>query len=211
MKYFSFRVFIKYCVLFKSLKIFRNPFSLGVSVCTHTRQVEHQRCSTTAGVQKNHNILRKNTIFNKHPVGFSKKKLGISRCSLLRFHRSCANYPAGEVPAVKVACVWPVNSMTDLWTPYYLWLEYLRVLAGMVGGGSWRAVGASGHPGPKLRMIGLVKKNKCYSKYNVLVLSMSIQFLSNNFWSPCETVVRSKMGMKSESRPFDRGGQCGRL
>ena len=27
-------------------------FSLGVSVCTHTRQVEHQRCSRTGRVQK---------------------------------------------------------------------------------------------------------------------------------------------------------------
>ena len=34
-------------------------FSLGVSVCTHTRQVEHQRWSRTGRVQKNHNILRK--------------------------------------------------------------------------------------------------------------------------------------------------------
>ena len=29
-------------------------FSLGVSVCTHTRHVEHQRCSRTGRVQKNH-------------------------------------------------------------------------------------------------------------------------------------------------------------
>ena len=28
-------------------------FSLGVSVCTHTRQVENQRCSRTGRVQKN--------------------------------------------------------------------------------------------------------------------------------------------------------------
>ena len=34
-------------------------FSLGVSVCTHTRQVEHQRCSRTGRVQKNHKIFRK--------------------------------------------------------------------------------------------------------------------------------------------------------
>ena len=37
-------------------------------VCIHTRQVEHQRCSRTCRVQKNHNILRKNTIFYEHPV-----------------------------------------------------------------------------------------------------------------------------------------------
>ena len=42
-------------------------FSLGVSVCTHTRQVEHQRCRRTGRVQKNHKI-RKNTIFNEYPV-----------------------------------------------------------------------------------------------------------------------------------------------
>ena len=34
-------------------------FSLGVSVCTHTRQVEDQRYSRTGRVQKDHNILRK--------------------------------------------------------------------------------------------------------------------------------------------------------
>ena len=46
---FSYRVFIKYCVF---SKIFRTLFSLGVSVCTHTRQVENQRCSRTGGVKK---------------------------------------------------------------------------------------------------------------------------------------------------------------
>ena len=45
-------------------------FSIGVSVCTHTRQVEHQRCSRTGRVQKNHKTLRKNTIFNEHPVPY---------------------------------------------------------------------------------------------------------------------------------------------
>ena len=33
-------------------------FSLGVSVCKHTRQVVHQRCSRTDRVQKNHKIFR---------------------------------------------------------------------------------------------------------------------------------------------------------
>ena len=37
-------------------------------MCTQW-QVEHQRCSSRAcRVQKNHKILRKNTIFNEHPV-----------------------------------------------------------------------------------------------------------------------------------------------
>ena len=33
-------------------------FSLGVSVCTHTRQVEHQRYSRNGRVQNNHKTLR---------------------------------------------------------------------------------------------------------------------------------------------------------
>ena len=43
------------------------PFSLGVGVCTHTRQVEHQRCSRTDRVQKNHKILRKKHNFSWTP------------------------------------------------------------------------------------------------------------------------------------------------
>ena len=34
-------------------------FPLGVSVCTHIRQVEHQRCTRTGRVQKNHKIKEK--------------------------------------------------------------------------------------------------------------------------------------------------------
>ena len=37
-------------------------------MCTHTRQVEHQRCSRAGRVQKNSEILRKNAIINEHPV-----------------------------------------------------------------------------------------------------------------------------------------------
>ena len=71
-----YRVFIKYCVFSKILKYFPDSglsrLPLDVSVCTHW-QVKHQRCSRTGRFQKNHNILRKNTIFNGHPVpNFSK-------------------------------------------------------------------------------------------------------------------------------------------
>ena len=52
----------------EDFKIFRTLFSLGISVCTHTRQVENQRWSRTERVKKNHKMLRKNTIFNEHPV-----------------------------------------------------------------------------------------------------------------------------------------------
>ena len=64
-------MFIKYGVFSKILKyipdsgLFRFP--LGVSLCTQW-QANHQHCSRTGRVQKNHNILRKNTIFNEHPV-----------------------------------------------------------------------------------------------------------------------------------------------
>ena len=53
---------------FEYFKIFRTLFSPGVSVCKHTRQVEHQRCSRTGRVQKNPKFSGKNTIFNEHPV-----------------------------------------------------------------------------------------------------------------------------------------------
>ena len=39
-------------------------FFLGC--CTHTRQVEHQRCSRTSRVQKNHNILMNTLYFHHH-------------------------------------------------------------------------------------------------------------------------------------------------
>ena len=42
-------------------------YPLDVSECTQW-QVKHQRCCRTCRVQKNNNILRKNTIFNKLPV-----------------------------------------------------------------------------------------------------------------------------------------------
>ena len=63
-----YKVFIKYCGFFNIPDSGLSLFSLGVSVCTHTRKVEHQRCNRNGIVQKNHEISRKNTISNKHPV-----------------------------------------------------------------------------------------------------------------------------------------------
>ena len=54
-------VFIKYCFFRRFYNIpdsCLSLFSLGLSVCTHTRQVEHHGCSRTGNVQKNHKILR---------------------------------------------------------------------------------------------------------------------------------------------------------
>jgi len=59
----TYRVFIKYCIIFEDFKNIPDSclslFYLGVIVCTHTRQVEHQLFSRTGRVQKNHKILRK--------------------------------------------------------------------------------------------------------------------------------------------------------
>ena len=81
---FNYRVFIKYCFFSKILIYIPDSglswFPLGVSVCTQW-QVKHQHCSRTGRVKKNHNILRKNTIFNEHPVAF-KGRLLISTLSI---------------------------------------------------------------------------------------------------------------------------------
>ena len=56
----------------KFQNIFRTLASLDVYTILHAWitkwQVEHQRCSRTGRVQKNPNILRKNTILDEHPV-----------------------------------------------------------------------------------------------------------------------------------------------
>ena len=79
---FKYRLFIKYCVssflkllsyfllepdtgcslnivFFPKILKYSGLCSPSVSVCVHTRQVEHHRCSRTGIVQKNYNILRK--------------------------------------------------------------------------------------------------------------------------------------------------------
>ena len=62
-----YRVFIKYCVFSEDFKIFRTPFPV-FPLCQF--MYTHQTGRTPALQQnwkKNH-ILRKNTIFNEHPV-----------------------------------------------------------------------------------------------------------------------------------------------
>ena len=85
-------VFIKYCVFFRFVKNIPDSglslFSLGVRVCTHTRQVENQRCSRTDRVKKNHKILREkkylmNTLYVKRILwiwtssGVKKEEIGL--------------------------------------------------------------------------------------------------------------------------------------
>ena len=83
-----YRVFIKYCVFSKILKYIPDSalswFPLSVSVCTQW-QVKNQRCSRTCRVQKNHNILRKNTIFNEHPVSFINLKKIVLTVAIIFF------------------------------------------------------------------------------------------------------------------------------
>ena len=55
----TYRVFIKYCVFFEYFNIFRTLAFFLDPWCTHTRQVEHQRCRRTDRVQTNHKILGK--------------------------------------------------------------------------------------------------------------------------------------------------------
>ena len=64
-KFYIYSVFIKYCVFPENIVIFLNsvssatvPVVFDLALCTHTRQVENQRCSRTYRVQKNHKILR---------------------------------------------------------------------------------------------------------------------------------------------------------
>ena len=69
--FLRYRVFIRYsafskiCTYIPDSLLSRFPF--GASECTQW-QVKRQRCSRTWRVQKNHNILRKNTIFNEYPA-----------------------------------------------------------------------------------------------------------------------------------------------
>ena len=63
-----YRVFIKYCVFFGRFKIFRTLAFFcfpSDSVCVHTPG--RKKNTRTYRVQKNQ-VLRKNTIFNEHPV-----------------------------------------------------------------------------------------------------------------------------------------------
>ena len=69
----------------KDFRTFQTLFSLGVSVCKHSRQVEHQRCSRNGIVQKNHKILWKkpqylmNTLYYKNtPVLMNSFSGGLS-------------------------------------------------------------------------------------------------------------------------------------
>ena len=56
----------------------------GVSVCTHIRQVEHQRCSRTGRVQENHIFKEKtqyliNTLYIISPPGYSSNEERMGR------------------------------------------------------------------------------------------------------------------------------------
>ena len=74
-------------------------------MCTHTRQVENQRCSRTCRVQKNHIILgKKNTIFNErrvyNPTFRLKKKF---LCAIVRIS-ACVKRLGSNVIQIKRLC-----------------------------------------------------------------------------------------------------------
>ena len=82
-------------------------------MCTHTRQVEHQRCSRIGRVQKIQKIVRKNTIFNEHPVGEKTKTQGMKDNVFFRdaTHLKENTSKAGDALCV---CVRPKISLPNL-------------------------------------------------------------------------------------------------
>ena len=88
-------------------------YILGVSECKQW-QVKHRRCSRTS--QKNHNILKKNTIFNKHPVHMYPYSIS---ASIQILHNWKSNFPSN--PRVRMfLCLsfgWLVGlSSFPIWT-----------------------------------------------------------------------------------------------
>ena len=96
-------VFIKYCVFSKILKYISDSglslFPLGVS-----GRSKPSPCSRTCRVQKYHNILRKNTIFNEHPVEDSNN----TRSAHPSARAKCLMYVVTFYPA----CISHNNSFT---------------------------------------------------------------------------------------------------
>ena len=52
-------------------------------MCTHTRQVENQRLHQNLQSSEKYKILRKNTIFNEHPVSEKHHQWGVQGCVLV--------------------------------------------------------------------------------------------------------------------------------
>ena len=92
-KWVKYRVLIKYCVFSKILKYIPDSglsrFPLGVSECTQW-QVKPQLLQ-----QKNHNIIRKTTIFNQHPVSRKEEEMVLD-WTLLDYRINCLT-EGGEV------------------------------------------------------------------------------------------------------------------
>ena len=78
----TFRVFIKYCGFSMILKY--NPVSgLCRCQCVYTMAGQTPALQQNLKSSENHNIFRKNTIFNEHPVLVCKFKLNLSEQSFL--------------------------------------------------------------------------------------------------------------------------------
>ena len=90
--------------------------SVSVCVYTHTRQVEHQRCSRTGRVQKNHQILKKSTIFNEHPVSSAwvNKQIGhmTFRCILQMWRNALSGRYASK--NALCGCKWILKPSSTL-------------------------------------------------------------------------------------------------
>ena len=93
--FFVYRVFIKYCVLSEILKYVPDSglyrFPLSVSVCVHNGRSNTSAAAELAELRKNHNIVRKNTIFNQHHVYknyLQFQKLLADSLYILSFHKT---------------------------------------------------------------------------------------------------------------------------
>ena len=106
---------------------------LGVRVCRQW-QVKHQRCSRSGWVQKNHNILRKNTIFNEHPVKqkwdiFSKILKYIPDSGLSRFLLGVSVYTQWQVKHQRCSRTGRVQKNYNMNTLYIVNFHYILSIA----------------------------------------------------------------------------------
>ena len=81
-------------------------FSLGISVCTHTKQVENQRCNRTGRVRKNHKILRKKTQYLMNTLYVIKdvRWCGGKGFPAYKTHRWISREPDGPTIKKKLNC-----------------------------------------------------------------------------------------------------------
>ena len=149
-----YRVFIKYSVFSKILKYIPDSglSRFPLSVCTQW-QVKHQRCSKTCRVQENHNILRKNTIFNEHPVIQSYKLWNLLYC-IIELRLSFFNEWYFLKARHRLKIFYKFSTRIEQLNRRTMWIIILRRHGVNVQGRSWvnLRVGPRPCPWPKCKM-----------------------------------------------------------